>query len=846
MSTAPIKTILHLLLASAAACSTGAQAQVVANRDETIPPSDSTDATATDAQNENGEDEIIVTGSARAQRKFDVSYAVTALSDEDIQKLAPLNFADLLGQIPGIHAEATGGEVQNVYRLRGIPNEGSFQAFQQDGLPIYHDNDGPFFKGDVLNRIDLMTQSVEFVRGGPAPIFASNASAIYNQITVRGTDTPEGAVRLTVGDTELYRLDGYAAGPLGDRTYFAAGGFIRRHEGYRPNGFPSDQGGQFRANLVREIDNGAFRLSFTYLNDRNVFYLPIPISDPRSGVSLDPYLDYFEGTLNSPVLRNARMLYSDGAGGKVVEDRDLEDGRHTQLINIGLGYQGEFGDWTVDVKGSFTDGRVDFDALYSTTNPVDANTFASGYLTAASTAFNTPTATVTRLGYAIGGTGGASVYDPFAASGLVVSAQYRAIASDFYSAQGDFRITRDFDTGLGTHSVAAGLYGSLYGTEFDMRFQDNLFELATQPRTLDLIAYSATGQILGYVTDKGVLRYSTTITAGESDASVWAVYLNDTWQVTDQLRIDAGVRHERYVFKGFGVGQATVNLGDPTTLADNSTRAYTGVISNRTVKEDVTPWTIGANFDITRWLGIYGRASEAFRVPGESIVYSGAVPVTNKARQYEAGLKLALPGVSAYFTAFYTKFDPFNASFPAFNPVTGQNNQTLTFIGTAVTKGVEADIDIRPVPWLSLAGTVTVSDPTMSDLVNEVGASAAAVEGNQLIREPKVYGNFRPTVYLAAGETEIETYLRYNYVGKRYVDLFNLTELPAYGTLGAGVTARYRDWTFQVVGDNITNAKGLTEGNPRTDQLAGQGASTAIYGRPVFGRNVRFVVTKRW
>nr|WP_243395660.1 TonB-dependent receptor [Sphingomonas oleivorans] len=837
MKTYSIRIILSALLGSTALLpSAGAYAAETSSASE--------EATADSGEQSS---DIIVTGSSKAERKFDVSYAVTSLTNADIQKMAPLNMADLLGQLPGIHVEATGGEVQNVYRLRGIPNEGSFQAFQQDGMPIYQDNDGTFFKGDVLNRTDLMTQSMEFVRGGPAPIFASNASAIYNQITVRGTDTPHGAVQVTVGDTDLYRLDAYSSGPLGERTYYAAGGFLRRHDGYRPNGFPSDEGGQFRANIVHELDNGEIRLSGVYLNDHNLFYLPIPIADPRApGVSLDPYIDYFKGTMNSPALRNARFVYPDGAGGKSVEDRDLADGRHTRFYTLGLDYTGEFGDWTVSAKGRYTDGRVDFDALYSTTNPQDANAFAASYLTRAQAAFNTPTATVARMGYAIAGTDGATAFDPNATSGLVISAQYRAISSDFYSTQGDLRVTRDIETGLGKHSIALGLYGSAYGTEYGQRYQDYLFELASKPRTIDLVAYSASGQALGYVTDKGVLRYATTLTAGESDVTLLAAYFNDTWQVTDKLRIDAGIRHERYIYKGYGIGQTTVNLGDAKTLADDATRAYTGIAIDRRIKANVTPWTVGANYDITRWLGVYGRASEAFRTPSENIVYSNATPVTPKARQYEAGLKVSLPGVSAYFTGFYTKYDPFNASFLAFNPVTGQNNQPLTFIGEAVTKGVEADIDIRPLKWLSLSGAVTVSDPTMSNLVNEFGASAAAVDGNQIIREPKIYGNFRPSVNFSLGEAKIETYARYNYVSKRYVDLFNQTELPAYDTLGAGVTVNYRDWQFQVVGDNITNAKGLTEGNTRTDQLSGQGTRTAIYGRPVFGRNVRFVLTKRW
>ena len=62
---------------------------------------------------------------------------------------------------------------------------------------------------------------------------------------------------------------------------------------------------------------------------------------------------------------------------------------------------------------------------------------------------------------------------------------------------------------------------------------------------------------------------------------------------------------------------------------------------------------------------------------------------------------------------------------------------------------------------------------------------------------------------------------------------------------GCSIDPRNR-WCNQVVGDNLTNAKGLTEGNPRTDQLAGQGATDAIYGRPLFGRNFRLILSRSW
>ncbi len=629
--------------------------------------------------------DIVVTGTATAQRKFDVSYAVTSLSNADIKQLAPLSFADLLSQVPGILAESTGGEVQNVYRLRGIPNEGGFQAFHQDGMPIYHDNDGFFFKGDVLNRLDLMTRTVEFVRGGPAPIFGSNASAIYNQITVTGSQTPHGAVQATLGDTGLYRFDAMASGPVDDRTTFAMGGFFRYHDGYRDSGFPSDRGGQFRANLRHEFDFGTVTVSGLYLNDHNVFYLPIPVADPRNpAVSLDPYIDYFSGTLNTPVLRNATMRYAVPGGRQTTETRDLGDGRHTRVFSGGVQYQGDFDGWKPSFNLRFTKGKLSFDALYSTSNPVAGTTFANGYLDAARKAFGPG---VARMGYAIGGSGGAQAYDPASASGLVIAGQYRAIEADFFSAQTDLRLTRAFETPIGRHEVTVGAYGANYGSDTGMRYQDYLFELQERPRTLDLYAYDAGGRIVGGVTKDGVLRYSTTVLGGNSDIGMYAFYANDNWQITDRLRIDGGIRHEKYAFRGYGRLQAAINLGDPTTLADDNTRYFTGATRDNPYDLSVTNWTVGADFDLTDRIGFYGRTSRASQVPGEGIVYSGAVPVINKAQQYEAGVKLDYRLLSLYMTGFYTKFDPFNASFVAYNPETGRTDQSLTFIGTAETKG---------------------------------------------------------------------------------------------------------------------------------------------------------------
>jgi outer membrane receptor protein involved in Fe transport len=92
-----------------------------------------------------------------------------------------------------------------------------------------------------------------------------------------------------------------------------------------------------------------------------------------------------------------------------------------------------------------------------------------------------------------------------------------------------------------------------------------------------------------------------------------------------------------------------------------------------------------------------------------------------------------------------------------------------------------------------------------------------------------------------------KAYATLYYQGKRFVDSNNSTRLPAYTTLDAGLIVDLdQRLRVQVTGSNLTNEIGLTEGNPRTDLLLGQGSSTAIYARPLFGRTLRMSLTYSW
>ena len=282
---------------------------------------------------------VVVTGPARPQRRFDVFHAVNVLSQADVQKLAPRNMADLLGKMPGIQVEATGGEVQNITRVRGIPTDDGRALFRQDGLSLMTKINGFFFRGGSMSRYDLMTKTIEVVRGGPAPIYASQAAAIVNSTAATGTDQTRGKVQVSVGTTGLKRLDACQDGKIDDCTFYAIGGFIRKDGGHRDNGFLNDRGGQIRANLKRVTDAGAWKLSANVLDGHNVFYLPLRVADPRNpGVFPDPYIDCFKEAMHSPSLRNVRQKYLDGANVLQSGQRDLAKGRHLRFGNVGLQY----------------------------------------------------------------------------------------------------------------------------------------------------------------------------------------------------------------------------------------------------------------------------------------------------------------------------------------------------------------------------------------------------------------------------------------------------------------------------------------------------------------------------
>jgi outer membrane receptor protein involved in Fe transport len=230
---------------------------------------------------------------------------------------------------------------------------------------------------------------------------------------------------------------------------------------------------------------------------------------------------------------------------------------------------------------------------------------------------------------------------------------------------------------------------------------------------------------------------------------------------------------------------------------------------------------------------------------GSFITSANAQPVTQGIKMWEAGFKFSTPLVSFYATGFLTDFDAYSIGNTQFNPDTLKYTTQTVYTDTR-DYGVELEGTIRPVSWFDLTINATIQNPTFRNLkYNELSGTTLTprdYSGHQLLRVPKLGLRATPAVTLLDGRFRAQ--MDVEHYSKRYADAANISKLPAYTVLNASVRFKLTDRiSFWAYGDNLTNAIGLTEGNPRAGELtSGQANDQLFIGRPIFGRNFRFAV----
>lgn len=773
-------------------------------------------------------DGVIVTASRAGVTKMTSSVSVSSLSSEQIAAQAPRSTAEIFRGLPGIRSESTGGEGNANIAVRGLPvasGGAKFLQLQEDGLPVMEFGDIAFGNADIFLRADANVSRIESVRGGSSSTFASNSpGGVINFISKTG-EIEGGAVALTKGlGYDHTRLDFDYGAPISDTLRFHLGGFYRAGEGPRQSGYTSEKGGQIKANLTKDFENGYIRLNAKYLNDRAVGYLPMPVR--ATGTNGDASIGSFAGfdighdDIQSIYLSSNPGL--DGDGNRRISR--VSDGMHPDSLQFGAEAKFDVGGgWSLEnrFKVAKTSGRF-------------VSPFPAEVATASSLATSIG-GTGATLRYANGPKAGQSITTPSSLNGNGLAMRVHMFdveINDFGNAMNDLKLSRSFDVaGLSPIDVTVGYYKSSQTIAMDWLWNTFLMEVKGNNGAL-LNVYNGAGSL---VTQGGLVAYGVPFWGNcctrryDVTYDIDAPYLSLGTKV-GALTLDASLRHDSGKARGryAGARQAT-NLDVNGDGVIQRTEASVSVIDNANASPvdyewNYTSWSVGANYQFNPDLAAFARASRGGRANADRLLFGKVAADGSVAKadavdmvdQMEAGVKYRRDGFGLFATAFWAKTEEQNFE------ATSQK----FFDRTYLAKGIELEASYRN-GGFSVTGGATYTDATI-----DKDALSPAVVGNTPRRQAKWIYQVAPTYVwdkVTVGASVIGT-------AKAYAQDDNQLVFPAFAQVNAFAEYKVSEGlSLSLNANNLFDEVGLTEAE---EGAITAGTINAIRARSINGRTV--------
>jgi outer membrane receptor protein involved in Fe transport len=611
-------------------------------------------------------EEVVVTATANRVSKMDASVSVSTLDSSQLQQLQPTSAADVLRDIPGIRAEASGGEGNANVAVRGLPiasGGAKYVQFQEDGLPVLEYGDIAFATPDTFMRIDYNTDHVEVVRGGSASTFASNApGGVFNFISKTGGDSLQGNVGISAGlDYNEQRYDFDYGGPIADGWKFHVGGFYRTGEGVRSVGYDNaEDGGQIKANVTHDFDDdkGFIRLNFKELDDRTPVYLPMPVQVNGNSITSIPNFSAQSGALQTPYLQQDLAV---GANGNRV------------LTNIDDGYRSRVTAFGVELRLNLAnDWKLDDNFRYASISGGFVGPYPAGVGSAAGYATSIGGAGAT-LSYATGANKGQIITNPAAlgGNGLAVDmGLFNVSLPDMGNVANNLSLSKLLN-GLNETStnLTFGLYESRQNIVQDWHWNEYLQEAVGKNAQLLNVTNAAgvlqtQGGVIGYGTVFGgcCVRYE------NAHYDTTAPYVSVNWQ-GNGWNVDGSVRYDIQNASGsYAAGTAgpyPVIPNAPITVPEQNVYV---VDTANALPIDYTQhyisYSLGANYEFTHDLAVFGRVSEGGRANADRLLFGGGINAdgsassqvaVNRVRQLEAGVKWRIQNFSFFATPFFAR-----------------------------------------------------------------------------------------------------------------------------------------------------------------------------------------------
>lgn len=760
-------------------------------------------------------DAVVVTGTEEPRTKLATSNATTVLSAADVTLAAPRSTTEMLRYVPGFtRVESSGGEVNENIAMRGVLGV-EYVMFMEDGLPVFPTMHTFFMNADNLFRPDLNIQRIEVVRGGGSALFGSNTpGAIVNIINKEGGSQVSGMMQVTGATQGLGRYDFNVNGPLGNDWGFNLGGFYRYDHGVRDPGFDGIRGGQFKASLTRRFDNGYIRASLKYLDDRNQFILDLPMQNPSDptyapGISNYGSMNTVEGLGITVPIPTGQLELPLGDGIRthavwLTADASFNLPQHWNFRNSVQVMQDQEA-WNAFVNGAAFGTARTIDSTLLAQEKIVADSFKNFYTNVLSPS----------------GSGPAAFNAP---NGLLAEMGDWRVDKPLTAFQDQLSLTHAFDRG----DVSLGGYLGTYTQGNTWYFNNLLTDVADNPHFVDLVAYS--GGVPINVTQNGFYHYLSNYVNGNGQATVFSLTGGASYQLSDRLRADVGVRYENDNYVQNSQKDSTFLVGPPSP-ADSEPF---GTATWRHFTRSIGDWaaSVGLNYQINDRVALYAQGSRAYKMPALDEFLNDtaqgqvdAFPPKHVVSA-EAGVKYLGDRYSLTLTGFYTVLKDISSQGAVVDSATGKVVWITAFSPQNRSYGAEVEASARVLSGLSVMGNATL-------LRAEEGAGAGADIGQLLNGVPPIIANI--SAHYVTGELGLLA--DWHFVARRYSDITNGVKLPAYGYLNLGATYSLPSQGLQFFGNlqNSLQSIGLEEGNPRS--LAGVGGNF-FFARPILPRRL--------
>ena len=788
-------------------------------------------------------DEVVVTGVFDARTKMNASVAISSLTSKQLEKMVPNSAIDVLKNMPGVYVNTAKGEVGNSIYTRGLNYSGGFfyVSMQEDGLPVM--GISGLVNPDGYLRADATIHRVEAVRGGTASILGPNApGGIFNYVSKTGGQTFEGEIRARFGlegdgQNPYYRADLNVGGPLNkakDLT-FNIGGFYRNADGPKYPGYTLSYGGQLKANLVKKYKTGSLKLYAKLLDDNTAPFEFTPTVDfekPKPAGS-------FTNTSSTLVQSQQFTVPGSITAGKTLNYDTRKVGAYNEVAG-GLQWEQRLGSgWTFNNNLRISSKehiaqttavvfpfRVDQIVFYG----VSGNVARFGTYEFYDPSSNKSFGTVQQLPPT-----GAGQPIRFIPNNLSLPGGDVLPNAVFYNPNpyNEVKFTDIIDQAtltkkFKTMSFTAGMY---YASTKATR--ENLIPTAQgfatvedRPKTVAIRYTNLGGQKFDLTNPTGLANIGASgFYTTDARINQTAFFLGHNWDISNKLNLDWGLRYENFAINSTFTTPRRIMPDSPTGADGNAATLYDNRLWANNPKQSFekdlqsVSYSIGMNYKANENFAIYGRYSQGRKSPDLSYFMdianqqlTSSISVEAQSVQMaELGFKFKQERFNLFVTPFYTLL----SNVPNFQIF--QNPDVTYYAPPRVyqkiqTMGLELEGNLALSENFSIRGVATFQNSNALEFSVFLANTNGPLDDVKVSYDGNKNDNIGTMLMITPSynSKKFSAALNYQYMGKRWANVGNAFQLPAFSALdlnlGYNFSAKFQ---LSASVNNLVNTYGI-------------------------------------